>query len=507
MRFPRRSGIIAHPTSFPGRFGCGDLGPSAYEFVNFLEDAGQQVWQILPLGPTGYGDSPYQSFSAFAGNPYMIDLDHLVEQGHLSKADIEPVPTFPADRVDYGWIFTYKLPILEKAAQNFQHSMQGEEKEAFHQFCDDNKNWLDDYALFASVKDSHGGNLWTKWDKDIAMQQPEAVESWKHKTADAVFNRKYQQFQFFKQWYALKQYANKKGISVMGDIPIYVALDSADAWANPELYKFNEENKPTVVAGVPPDYFSATGQLWGNPIYDWDVHRAEGYSWWINRFQHTLKTVDIIRIDHFRGFESFWEVSARDRTAENGTWRQGPGTDLFNALENALGELPIIAEDLGVITNQVEALRDELGFPGMAVLQFGFGDDANNTHLPHNFKQNMAVYTGTHDNDTTVGWYSSGGGTMSKQQMEEERDYVRRYYATDGWEINWTFIRSIMGSVADTAVVPLQDILGLGSEARMNTPGKSEGNWQWRYKPEQLDPNLSARLKEMAVIYGRTPMK
>lgn len=506
MKFPRRSGIIAHPTSFPGRFGCGDLGQAAYQFIDFLEDAGQQIWQILPLGPTGYGDSPYQAFSAFAGNPYLINIDKLVELGHLSNDDVEPVPPFPTGSVDYGWLFTYKFKVLDKAAANFQHNIHGEEKDAFQQFCDENKSWLDDYALFAAVKDAQGGKLWTKWDKDIALHKPEAVQSWNHKLADAIFSRKYQQFQFFNQWYELKEYANDKGISIMGDIPIYVALDSADAWANPDLYKFDAEGKPTVVAGVPPDYFSKTGQLWGNPIYRWDVHQSEGYSWWIDRFQHTLKTVDLIRIDHFRGFESYWEVPAGDKTAENGTWQKGPGTDLFNALENALGDLPIIAEDLGLITKEVEALRDELDFPGMGVFQFGFGDDAHNTHLPHNFKQNMAVYTGTHDNDTTIGWFTAGGGsTQSKQQIEEERDFVRRYFATDGWEIHWVMIRALMATVADTAIVPLQDVMGLGDEARMNTPGKGEGNWQWRYTPDQLDPNLSARLKEMVVVYGRTP--
>lgn len=508
MRFPRRSGIIAHPTSFPGRFGCGDLGKAAYQFIDFLVDAGQQIWQILPLGPTGYGDSPYQAFSAFAGNPYLINFDMLVEQGHLTKKDLENVPDFPVTKVDYGWIYLYKFKILNQAAYNFQNHIHGEEIDAFQRFCEEHKSWLDDYALFAAVKDAHNGKLWTEWDKNIALHQPEAVQSWTHKLSDAIFARKYQQYQFFRQWLAVKEYANNKRISIMGDIPIYVALDSADAWANSDLYKFDENGRPTVVAGVPPDYFSKTGQLWGNPIYRWDVHQSEGYTWWIDRFQHTLKTVDIIRIDHFRGFESYWEVPAGDKTAENGVWQKGPGTDLFHALENALGELPIIAEDLGLITKDVEALRDELGFPGMAVLQFAFGGDAANTHLPHNFKQNMAVYTGTHDNDTTIDWFTAGGGTtMSKKQIEDERDYVRRYFATDGWEIHWTMIRALLASVADTAIIPLQDVLGLGAEARMNTPGKAEGNWQWRYKSEQLDPNLSARLKEKVVVYGRTLVK
>lgn len=495
MRSTRSSGILLHPTSLPGRFGIGDLGESAYQFVDFLEASGQRLWQVLPLGPTGYGDSPYQSFSAFAGNHLLISLDELVKEGALSPSDVEGAPQFPAERVDYGAVIDFKRPVLKRSFERFEASASPAQRGELSEFCETNRHWLDDFALFMALKDRFGGAPWNEWDTDIATRESEALGRWADELSDQITFHQYLQFQFFRQWLAVKRYANRRGIRIVGDIPIFVAYDSADAWANPDLFYFDEEGNPTVVAGVPPDYFSETGQLWGNPIYRWDVVAENGYAWWIERFRAAFRQVDIVRVDHFRGFEAYWEVPATEETAIKGRWVKGPGVDLFRAVEQTLGQLPIIAEDLGVITPEVEALRKSLGFPGMKVLQFAFNGDNGNEYLPHNYERDYVVYTGTHDNDTTRGWFESC--------PEDERDFALKYLGTDGGEIHWDLIRLAFSSVADMAVVPLQDVLGLGSEARMNYPSRASGNWTWRYTSDMLTDDMVARLRMLAEVYDR----
>lgn len=499
MEWTRVSGILLHPTSFPGRFGIGDLGDEAFRFVDWLVRAGQRVWQILAIGPTGYADSPYASFSAFAGNPMIISPDRLVHDGDLSPEDLADVPPFPEDHVDFGWVIQYKTNLLHKAARRFFDHTPPERRASFTQFCHENRRWLDDFALFMAVKAEHNMVTWTQWDKDIALRRPEAMAYWREKLADEILFHKYTQFQFCQQWQVLRRYANERNIKVMGDIPIFVAHDSADVWAHPELFHLDERGEPTLIAGVPPDYFSATGQRWGNPLYRWELMEERGYTWWIDRVRQTFSLVDILRIDHFRGFEAFWEIPASEPTAVVGRWVKGPGKSLFQSLQGALGELPIIAEDLGVVTPEVVALREAFGFPGMKVLQFAFDSDATNPYLPFNLDHDCVVYTGTHDNDTTKGWYDA--------QREELRHRVRVYLGTDGHEISWDFIRLALSSVADIAVVPLQDVLCLDSEGRMNKPGDPSGNWRWRYRPNALTDELAARLQSLVDIYGRQGLK
>jgi 4-alpha-glucanotransferase len=495
MRFPRASGILLHPTSLPGRYGIGDLGPEAYHFVDFLRDTGQGVWQVLPLGPTGYGDSPYQCFSAFAGNPLLISPELLVERGHLCRADVEHVPDFPASQVDYGPVIDHKKQLLSTAFRNFQRMDNVQEQNDFASFCDSRRSWLDDYAFFMSCKDHYRGAVWTTWEKDAAARQPEAVERLTQALAEEIACHKYMQYQFYRQWAALRQYATERGIRIVGDIPIFVAHDSADVWAHPELYDLDDEGNPTVVAGVPPDYFSETGQLWGNPLYRWERMAETGYWWWIERFRAIFELVDIVRLDHFRGFAGYWEVPATEKTAVRGRWAKGPGADLFHAVEKALGTLPIIAEDLGVITPEVEELRDRFAFPGMRILQFAFATDAQDPFLPHNYVRNCVVYTGTHDNDITVGWFHTA--------PEKEREAALAYFGTDGHDIHWDFIRWLFASVADTAIVPLQEVLSLGPEARMNYPSRLGGNWGWRFLPGALTAEIRNRLRTVTEIYGR----
>ena len=495
MRFPRSSGILLHPTSLPGRYGIGDLGPEAYRFVDFLRQTVQGIWQVLPLGPTGYGDSPYQCFSAFAGNPLLISPDLLIEQGHLAATDVQDVPEFPAAEVDYGVVIEFKSGLLRTGFERFRQKADSQQQADFAAFCLGKRAWLEDYALFMALKDQHGGAVWTTWEKEIATRQPQAIAYFSQTLAGEVERHRYLQYQFYKQWNALRQYANQHGIRIVGDIPIFVAHDSADLWAHPELFYVDGHGNPTVVAGVPPDYFSQTGQLWGNPHYRWDRMAESGYWWWIERFRALLELVDIVRLDHFRGFEAYWEVAAQERTAVQGRWVKGPGADLFLAVEKALGKLPIMAEDLGVITPQVEELRDRFQFPGMRILQFAFAGDAEAPFLPHNYVQNCVVYTGTHDNDTTIGWFQSA--------TEVERRAVLAYFGTDGHDIPWDFIRCALSSVADTAIVPLQEVLSLGPEARMNFPSKLGGNWSWRLLPEALTPAIAQRLRGLTEIYGR----
>jgi 4-alpha-glucanotransferase len=497
MPFPRSSGLLLHPTSFPGRYGIGDLGAEAYRWVDFLKSADQKLWQILPLGPTGYGDSPYQCFSAFAGNPFLISPDQLIEDGLLTKADLEPLPAFPSHTVDYGPVIIYKLALLDKAYARYQSGAGSAAlRVGFESFQHAQSGWLDDFALFMALKESHNGAVWSTWEPDLVSRQSAALAAARASLAEAIESQRLRQFLFFRQWQAVKAYANQAGIKIIGDIPIFVAYDSADVWQHPDLFYLDAQGKCTVVAGVPPDYFSKTGQLWGNPLYRWAVLKQTHYAWWIERVRATLGLVDIIRVDHFRGFEAYWEIPAGMPTAEVGQWVKGPGAEFFNTLKSALGDLPIIAEDLGVVTPEMEALRDGFDLPGMKVLQFAFSGDNTDLFLPHNMVQNCVVYTGTHDNDTTRGWYEVSS-------TEKERDYARRYLGRDGKDIVWDFIRMAFASVANTAVVPLQDVFNLGTEARMNLPGRPAGNWGWRFQSGQLTPQLRDRLKELTWLYWR----
>jgi len=499
MEWTRVCGILLHPTSLPGRFGIGDLGEEAYRFVDRLVQAGQQLWQTLAIGPTGYADSPYASFSAFAGNPMLISPDLLAQEGDLSPADWADLPPFPQDHVDFGWVIPYKTELLRSAARRFFQRGSTERHARFAQFCRENRDWLDDFALFMAVKAEHHMVIWTDWEEGIALRRPEALEAWREKLADEILFHQYLQYQFFQQWQALRRYANERQVKIMGDIPIFVAHDSADVWANPGLFYLDEAGEPTLIAGVPPDYFSATGQRWGNPLYRWDLMEQQGYAWWIDPVRQTFSLVDFLRIDHFRGFEAYWEIPASEPTAVVGRWVKAPGATLFRALKGALGELPIIAEDLGVVTSEVVALREEFGFPGMKVLQFAFDSDASNPYLPYNLDHDCVIYTGTHDNDTTRGWFTV--------QNEGLRHKVSLYLGSDTREIHWDFIRLALSSVADMAVIPLQDLMGLGSEARMNRPGEPSGNWQWRYLPGMLTDELIARLRSLTEIFGRQGLK
>ena len=507
MSFPRASGILLHPTSLPGRLGIGDLGKEAYRFADFLADAGQRLWQILPLGPTGYGNSPYQTLSVFAGNPLLISLEKLAEEGLLEAADLDSAPPFPAERVDFDAVIAFKMPLLDKSFDAFLKKAAAWQRREFEAFSQQNAPWLETYCLFMALKDVRGLTGWNTWDEDIRKQHPKSIERWRTELSHEIAHHKYQQYQFFKQWSELKTYCNERGIRFIGDMAIFVALDSAEVWSHPDMFYLDDEGRPTVVAGVPPDYFSKTGQLWGNPLYRWDVMARNGYEWWIDRFRARHTLVDIIRLDHFRGFEKYWEVPGADTTAMNGRWVSGPGAQLFKSVEQALGTLPIIAEDLGVITPEVDALRDELGFPGMRVLQFAFGADPKaDDYKPHNYPRNCVVYTGTHDNNTSVAWLNDVDGKDSTQTSEEramERHLALKYVGTDGREINWDLIRLALMSVGDTAITPMQDVLGLGGEARMNLPGTAEGNWCWRLLPEMLTDPIKARLKELTTTYGR----
>ena len=491
----RSSGILLHPTSFPSCFGIGDLGPEAYKFVDFLVEAGQTLWQVLPLGPTGYGDSPYASYSAFAGNTLLISPERLVDDGLLDLGDLEQMPVGP---IDYGYAHDVKSRLLNRAYYRFTATDDHNLRSGFRSFVDQQSYWLDDYALFRALKDDHGGVAWTDWRADAGSRERLKAQIEAHQ---------FYQFLFFRQWSALRSYCNDRGIKIIGDFPIFVAHDSADVWIHPEQFKLDKDGKPTVVAGVPPDYFSATGQFWGNPLYNWERMESDGFKWWIERVRALFAMVDIARVDHFRGFVACWEIPGGDTTAERGVWVETPGRALFNSIQGALGELPIIAEDLGVITTEVNELRDELGFPGMRVLQFGFaGDPKTSINLPHNYVRNVVAYTGTHDNDTAVGWFNSKAGEGSMRtaaQIDEQRQFCLEYLNTSGEEINCDFIRSVWASVAERAIAPLQDVLGLGSEARMNLPNSNEGNWLWRYEPGVLTKKLALRLRKLSRLHGR----
>jgi 4-alpha-glucanotransferase len=506
MSFPRASGILLHPTSLPGSFGIGDLGPGAYRFADFLIASGQSLWQVLPLGPTGYGGSPYACYSAFAGNTLLISPEKLFEAGLLDQSEFNEIPSVPDGKVDFGRAHEIKEDLLAKAFARYQRTTNTEFRSAFETFSEENSSWLNDYALFRALKTEHRGKPWHEWERTIVWREPGAIAGAKKRLHDQIEAQKFSQFLFFKQWFELKAYCNERGISLIGDVPIFVAQDSSDVWTNPEQFKLDRNGIPTVVAGVPPDYFSATGQFWGNPLYNWERMLEDGFKWWIERLRAILQIVDIARIDHFRGFAACWEIPGGDTTAERGSWVEVPGKELFNAIRNALGELPIIAEDLGVITPDVEKLRDGFGFPGMRVLQFAFSSDPTNIDLPHNYHHNVVVYTGTHDNDTTVGWFNSvagAGSTRTLEQIAAERNFCLKYLHTDGAEIHWDFIRAVLASVADTAILPLQDLLGLGTKARTNLPNTTSGNWSWRFDEEALTDEHARRLRDLAETYDR----
>ena len=500
MRFPRSSGILLHPTSLPSPFGIGDLGPEARGFVDFLADAGQTLWQVLPLGPTGYGDSPYQCFSAIAGNPLLISLEDL-------GVPFRTPPAFPDDTVYFEEVIPWKTQALNEAAAHFQSHATPEQRWEFDSFCQSQAHWLDDYALFMALKLRDPSCIWTTWEPDIRAREAEAMERYREQLRPVIETQRYLQYVFFSQWNALRRYAGDRGIRIMGDLPIYVAHDSADVWANPAYFRLDEDGNPIAVAGVPPDYFSATGQLWGNPIYAWNVLEIDGYAWWMNRFRAVLQMVDLVRMDHFRGFEAYWEVPMPASTAEHGEWVKGPGAKLFRVAREVLGDLPLVAENLGVITPEVEQIRFEFGFPGMSILQFAFGSDPQApTFRPHNYPREVVAYTGTHDCDTTVGWWTSEGhgeDTRTPDEIRKERETTKAYLNTDGNEIHWTFIRALLASVADTVLIPLQDVLGLGSKARMNQPATLGGNWRWRYRKDQLSPAMAHRLSGMTKLYDR----
>lgn len=495
MKFDRASGILLHPTSLPGPFGIGDIGSSALKWIDFLDQAGCRLWQILPLGPTGYGDSPYQCFSAFAGNPYLISPQLLLEDGLVSEADLEEGRSLPQSSVDYGSLISWKLRLLDRAYENFIRTAQGVVQRELAQFREENRLWLDDFALFMAIKENHGGAPWASWEPALRDRDADALRDAGEKLSLSIERQVFRQFLFFRQWFKVKEYAKEKEILLIGDIPIFVAHDSSDVWSHPELFYMDESGDPTVVAGVPPDYFSETGQLWGNPLYDWEVHKQNNYSWWLNRFRAVLSQVDIVRLDHFRGFAGYWEIPAGMPTAEVGRWVDGPGADFFKAVRDSLGELPIIAEDLGVITDDVVELREKFELPGMKILQFAFAGRPSDEFLPHNYPQNCVVYTGTHDNDTVRGWY--------ERVEEEERTFYRRYMARDGHNVSWDLIRGVWSSVAVFGLAPMQDFLSLGNEARMNYPGNPRGNWSWRMSETAMNESLAMRIHEINYLYSR----
>ena len=487
----RKSGILLHPTSLPGEWGIGDLGEQAYRFADFLAEAGQRLWQILPLGPPGFTCSPYQAFSGMACNPLLISLQTLVDQRWLSPEDLADAPRFPPSHVDFETVTPFKTRLIKKAAAAFAQNPSDPLRGEFLEFCAEAGSWLNPFAEFAALREINAGSNWTGWDRGKRAKEED------------IFDQKFIQFEAFRQWKSLKKYCNDRGIEIIGDLPIFVAHDSADVWSNPRLFDLDELGNPRVIAGVPPDYFSKTGQRWGNPLYRWEEMERTRYSWWIERIRFMLKTVDIIRFDHFRGFEKYWEIPAGRATAEAGRWVKGPGDRLFAALHAALGKLPFIAEDLGFITPEVLALRDRWGLPGMRVLQFAFEDESpDNPHKPFNFVRKCVVYTGTHDNNTSAGWFAAGDDSA---RLRREREFALRYMGSDGRDAVWDFIRLALASVADIAILPMQDVLELGSEARMNLPGTKRNNWRWKMGEGQLKPALAARLRGMNLTYGRLP--
>ena len=495
MRFPRSCGTLVHPTSFPGKYGMGDFGYEARTFIDFLERTNQTIWQVLPLTPTGYGNSPYASYSAFAGNVYLISPDLLHKKGLLNKDEIKRIELTSTTEVDYETSFKNKDKIYKLASDRFYDRKTKEEDQAFKAFKKQNSHWLDDYVLFMACSLHYNKQPWNTWDADIAQRKPKAMKAYREKFQEQIDFQYWLQFEFYNQWISLKEYANNRGIRVVGDIPIFVDHNSADVWANPQYFEVDKKGNRQLVAGVPPDYFSKTGQLWGNPLYKWDELEKDGFSWWVDRFKHMFNACDAIRVDHFRGFDAYWEVKATEKTAEKGEWVEGPGEKLFDTILEKCGELPIIAEDLGFVTEGVEKLRDKYDFPGMKIIQFAFDSDSTNSFLPHNYSQNSVAYSGTHDNDTAIGWYNSAA--------ETEQHRARTYTRSDGNNIHLEFIRLGMLSVSDQAIFPLQDYMGLDATHRMNIPGTSSGNWLWRYTSDMLESIDEDHIRHLIELSNR----
>jgi len=496
MNANRKSGVLLHPTSLPGPDGIGDLGPEAYRWIDFLHRSGTQMWQILPLGPTGYGDSPYQCFSAFAGNPFLVNPLLLFEDGLLSHEDITDRPEFPQEVVDYGPVIQWKTTLLNRAYLGFTMLETNDLRAEFEQFCENKKTWLDDYSLFMAIKETQNLHSWIEWPIELKSRQVDAMNQARNDLADKIEKHKFNQFLFFKQWMRLKNYAVEKKVQIIGDMPFVISMDSSDVWAQPELFLLDADLNPSFVAGVPPDYFSATGQLWGNPLYNWKNHQDANFAWWVSRLGATLELVDLVRLDHFRGFAAAWHVPYGNETAIDGEWKSGPAVELFNTLKRSFPQLPIIAEDLGVITEDVESLRNDFYLPGMKILQFAFSGDPDDSFLPHNFPEHCFAYTGSHDNNTAKGWYDDA--------LEGEQKFSREYlHFNDANEAAEAMIRSVWQSVARNAVAPMQDFLGLGTISRMNIPGTTSGNWKWRMASNTLTDELIAKVRKMNFLYGR----
>lgn len=500
MRLPRASGILLHPTSLPGRFGIGDLGPEAEAFADFLAQSGQRWWQMLPFGPTGYGNSPYQSLSSYAGNPLLISPEKLVEAGLLTGADLRDYPEFAADRVEFDAVAAAKDRLFRRAFERFDLKKH----RGFQAFRRSADHWLRDYALFRALKTAHGERSWVDWGPAIARREASALRRWSKDLKSETDYAAFVQYLFHEQWNSLRDFCRRLGIGLIGDVPIFVAHDSADVWSRPDLFALDSHGRPALVAGVPPDYFCEEGQLWGNPLYRWPEHAADGYAWWAARLRATLDRVDLVRLDHFRGFEAYYEIDGGAANAVKGRWAPGPGAAFLEAMRKALGGLPLIAEDLGFITPEVHALRDQFDLPGMRILQFSFGGDIQQDR-PFRFPTHCVVYTGTHDNQTTVGWFRDvpTARTAGARAVAAERAYVKAYLGTDGSEIHWDLVRLALASTADTTIIPMQDLMGLGDAARMNTPGRGEGNWSWRHRAKQRTPAIAKRLRKLAEVYGR----
>ncbi|GAB4124537.1 MAG: 4-alpha-glucanotransferase [Sideroxydans sp.] len=496
MLSTRSSGILLHPTSLPGPYGSGDFGHSAFQFVDWLQRTGQTFWQVLPMGEVGPGNSPYMSSSAFAGSLLLIDIEDLVRHGWLQPADIKPPATLDARRVNYDAIRGFRLALLRRAARAFQGRANPQERAAFLDFCQTEAGWLADYALFMAIQQQYPGRDWSDWPPALTRREPEALAAFRNGHAHEIEFWLFCQWRFATQWFALKQYANQRGVRIVGDVPIFVANQSADVWGHQDLFELDGAGRPLRVAGVPPDYFSEDGQLWGNPLYRWEQHRQTGYAWWLARMRHALRYFDLVRVDHFRGFASYWAVPADAKTAREGQWLPGPGGHLFETFQSRFGRLPVIAEDLGLITPDVIELRDRFQLPGMRILQFAFGEDERNYFLPHHYVANCVAYTGTHDNDTSLGWWRSA--------RDHERAFATRYLKLqEGDEIHWKMMEALSSSAANTVIFPMQDVLGLGSEGRMNLPGSACGNWEWRFDWEQLATDQELRLAEMTARHGR----
>ena len=495
MKFTRSAGILLHPTSLPGPYGIGDLGPQARRWIDFLAESGTGLWQILPIGPTGYGDSPYQTFSSFAGNPYLISPDDLLEAGLLHSDDVVDHPQFNPKAVEYGNVIYWKLDLLGRAYNHFLNAGGPDSHPGVSDFYHQHQSWLDDYAIFMALKEFHGWKPWTEWPAGHCLRDQNHLEKFQDEHTYAVQRQKFLQFLFYKQWHALRKYANDQGVRIIGDIPIFIAHDSADAWSHKELFYLDEKGLPTVVAGVPPDFFAKTGQLWGNPLYRWEVHAQSDYSWWLDRLRAAFSMTDMLRFDHFRGFVDYWEVPAGEDTAENGRWVLGPGEKFMNRVDEEFQGVPIIAEDLGSLSPEVFRLRDQFNLPGMKILVFAFNSDESNLFLPHHFPENCVVYTGTHDNDTVVGWFNRIG--------EEEKTFALEYLGSSGEDIAWDMIELGWSSKAVIAAAPLQDLLSLDDSARMNYPGDPQGNWRWRFSEDDLSDELKDRLREINDKYGR----